>query len=144
MVHSGDAVAAGLVAGLARPGGNVTGSTYFARELTAKRLELLKEAMPRITQVALLVQPDNPFFRPALLEGLKISAKALKMGLQQVAIRGPNEFEAAFSAIAKSRVDAVMISEDTVFVTHVRAITDLAAKHQLPSLAQSVEISGAT
>jgi putative tryptophan/tyrosine transport system substrate-binding protein len=131
MAASGDAVAAGLVAGLARPGGNVTGSTYFVRELMVKRLELLKDAMPRITRVAVLVKPDNPFF--VQLRDLEISANALKLALQQVAAPGPNEFEAAFSAMAKSRVDAVLISEDAAFVTHVRALTDLAAKHRLLS-----------
>ena len=128
---SGDAVTAGLVASLARPGGNVTGSTYFVRELMAKRLELLRDVMPRITRVGVLVKPDNPFF--AQLHDLEISAKTLKLTLQQVAAPGPNEFEAAFSAMAKSRVDAVLISEDAAFITHVRAITDLAATHRLPS-----------
>ena len=60
MVHTGDAVAAGIVAGLERPGGNVTGMTYFLTELFAKRLELLRDAIPRMTRVATLVKPDNP------------------------------------------------------------------------------------
>ncbi|HEV2055334.1 MAG TPA: ABC transporter substrate-binding protein [Methylomirabilota bacterium] len=132
MVHSGDAVAAGIVAGLARPGGNITGSTYFLPQLMAKRLELLKAAMPHITQVAILVKPDNPFFVPAL-QGLEYPARALKIGLQQFDARGPNELQAAFSAMAKGRVDAVLVLEDAVFVTNVRAIADLAAKHRLPS-----------
>jgi putative tryptophan/tyrosine transport system substrate-binding protein len=132
MVHSGDAVAAGIVAGLAQPGGNITGSTYFLPELMAKRLELLKAAMPHITQVAILVKPDNPFFRPAI-HALEIRANALKLGLQQFEARSSNEFEAAFSAMAKNRIDAVVILEDAVFVSNARAIAHLAARHRIPS-----------
>jgi len=132
MVHSGDAVAAGLVAGLARPGGNITGSTYFLPQLMAKRLELLKAAIPHITQVAILVKPDNPFFVPAL-QALETAVNSLKLGLQQFEARGPNEFEAAFSAMAKNRIDAVVILEDGVFVSNARAIADLAARHRIPS-----------
>ena len=130
MALSGDPVAAGLVASLARPGGNVTGSTYFVRELMVKRLELLRDAVPRITRVAVLVKPDNPFFAQAL-PGLE--ANPMKLELQRFEARGPTELEVAFSAVAKSRVDAVLIPEDSVFITHVRAIADLAANHRLPS-----------
>jgi putative ABC transport system substrate-binding protein len=132
MVHSGDAVAAGLVASLARPGGNVTGSTYFLPELMAKRLELLKDVVPRITQVAILVKPDNPFFGTAL-PALETAAKSLKIGLQQFEARGPNEFKAAFLAMGKRGVDAVVILEDAVFVSNAKAIADFAAKQRLPS-----------
>ncbi len=132
MVHSGDAVAAGIVADLARPGGNITGSTYFLPQLMAKRLELLKTALPPITQAAVLVKPDNPFFGPAL-QALETAANSLKMKLHQFEARGPNEFEAAFSAMTKRRADAVVILEDAVFVSNARTIADLAAKHRLPS-----------
>jgi putative ABC transport system substrate-binding protein len=132
MALSGDPVAAGLVASLARPGGNITGSTYFVRELMVKRLELLKDAMPRITRVAVLVKPDNPFFAQAL-PGLERSANPLKLELRRVEARGPVELQVAFSALAKDRVDAVLVPEDSVFIIHVRAIADLAANHRLPS-----------
>jgi ABC-type uncharacterized transport system substrate-binding protein len=85
MVHSGDAVAAGIVASLARPGGNLTGMTYFVPELMAKRMEMLKDVMPRISQVAILVKPDNPFFGTAL-RALEIPAKVLEHKV--AAIRG--------------------------------------------------------
>ena len=88
--------------------------------------------MPRITRVAVLVKPDNPFFAQAL-PGLEISANPLKLELQRFEARGPTELEVAFSAVAKGRVDAVLIPEDSVFITHVRAIADLAANHRLPS-----------
>jgi putative ABC transport system substrate-binding protein len=132
MVHSGDAVAAGIVASLARPGGNLTGTTYFLPELMAKRIEMLKDVMPRISQVAILVKPDNPFFGTAL-RALEIPAKSLNIRLQQFEVRGPNDFGDAFAAMAKSGVDAVVILEDAVFVSNARAIADLAAKQRLPS-----------
>ena len=132
MVHTGDAVAAGIVAGLERPGGNVTGMTYFLTELFAKRLELLRDAIPRMTQVATLVKPDNPFFKPAI-RALKTGATTLKMHLREFVASGPDELHAAFSAMAQQRIDAVVILEDAVFVTNVRAIADLATKHRLPS-----------
>jgi len=98
----------------------------------AKRLELLKDIVPRITQVAVLVKSDNPFFDTAL-PALENPATSLKMGLQQFQARGPNELEAAFAAMAKARVEAVVILEDAVFVSNARAIADLAAKQRLPS-----------
>jgi putative ABC transport system substrate-binding protein len=131
MVHSGDAVAAGIVASLARPGGNLTGMTYFLPELMGKRIEWLKEVIPRITQVAILVKPDNPFFGTAL-RSLEISAKSLDVGLQQFEVRADG-FADAFAAMAKNSVDAVVILEDAVFVSNARAIADLAAKYRLPS-----------
>jgi ABC-type uncharacterized transport system substrate-binding protein len=132
MVHSGDAIITGLVAGLARPGGNVTGSTFFVPELMAKRLELLKNAFPNITQVATLVKPDNPLLRTPP-EALHLAAKSLKIELQQFEARGPEEFEAVFSAIARRRVDAVAILDDAVFIANARALADLASKQRLPS-----------
>ncbi len=132
MVHSGDAVAAGIVASLARPGGNLTGMTYFVPELMAKRMEMLKDVMPRISQVAILVKPDNPFFVTAL-RALEEPAKSLSIRLQRFEVRGPNDFEDAFAAMAKSSVDAVVILEDAVFVSNARAIAELAAKYRLLS-----------
>jgi ABC-type uncharacterized transport system substrate-binding protein len=132
MVHSGDAVAAGIVASLARPGGNLTGMTYFVPELMAKRMEMLKDIMPRISQVAILVKPDNPFFVTAL-RALEIPAKSLNIRLQRFEVRGPDDFEDAFAAMAKSGIDAVVILEDAVFVSNARAIADLAAKYRLLS-----------
>jgi putative ABC transport system substrate-binding protein len=131
ILYIGDAVAAGVVASLRQPGGNITGSTYFLPQLMAKRLELLKEAMPHITQVAILVKPDNPLFG-STLQALEIAASSLKIALQQFDAHEPGEFEAAFSAMAKRRVDAVVIQEDAVFLSNVRAIADLAARHALP------------
>ncbi|MGH6804295.1 MAG: ABC transporter substrate-binding protein, partial [Methyloceanibacter sp.] len=133
IAHVGDAVATGLVASLARPGGNITGSTFFGPELSAKLLELIKEAFPRTRQVAVLLFPDNPANGPSL-QAMEIAAKSLKVGLQPFEARGPKEFESAFSAMAKKRVDAVVITLGAMFQANPRAIADLAAKQRLPSI----------
>ena len=133
MAISGDAVATGLVVSLPRPGGNITGSTFFDPELSAKQIELLKEILPRITRVAVLVNPDNPVIGP-VFKAMEITAKSLKLGLQQFAVRGPNEFENAFSAMVKKRVEAVAIQEDGMLNANVRTAGDLTMKERLPSI----------
>ena len=132
MVHSGDAVAAGIVASLARPSGNLTGMTYFVPELMAKRMEMLKDVLPRISRVAVLVKTDNPFFATTL-RVLEVPAKSLNIGLQQFEVGSTKDFVDAFAAMAKGGVDAVMILEDAVFVSNAKAIADLAAKQRLLS-----------
>jgi ABC-type uncharacterized transport system substrate-binding protein len=131
ILYIGDAVAAGVVASLRQPGGNITGSTYFLPQLFAKRLELLKEVMPHITEVAILVKPDNPLY-VSMVQGLESTANSLNIGLQRFDVHRPSEFEAAFLAMAKRRVDAVLIAEDAVFLSNVGAIADLAARQSLP------------
>ena len=133
MAASGDAVATGLVASLARPGGNITGSVFFSPELSSKRLELLKEAVPRVTQVAYLMNPDNPVAQ-ANLKAMEITSRILKVGLRQSEARGPDEFENAFAAMAKQHVDALAISQDAMIISNAGVIGDLAAKRQLPSI----------
>ena len=144
MAGSGDAVATGLVASLARPGGNITGSTLFIPELMAKRLELLKEAMPRTGRVAVLVNPDNSANVP-VLKAMEVTAGSLKVELQKFEARGPNEFESAFSAMAKSGVGAVVVNDDALFNANARAIAGLAAKKRLPlaGTGEIAEVGGA-
>ena len=132
MANVGDPVASGLVASLARPGGNITGSTFFQPELVAKRIELFKEAMPRITQVAYLMNPDNTA-ATLNLRAMEITAKSLKVGLQPFPVRGPNDFDGAFAAMAKKRVDAVVINEEPMLMANLSAIADLAIKRRLLS-----------
>jgi len=131
ILYIGDAVAAGVVASLRQPGGNVTGSTYFLSELFAKRLELLKEAVPHVTEVAILVKPDNPLY-VSMVQGLENPANALNIRLQRFDAYRPSEFEAAFLAMSRRRVDAVVIAEDAVFLSNASAIADLAGRHSLP------------
>jgi len=108
MLNTGDAVATGLVASLAQPGGNITGSTVLSPELMAKRLELLKEALPRTRRVAVLLNPNNPA-QGLSFQAMETAARPLKMELQRLDVREAGEIESAFSAMAKQRVDAVAI-----------------------------------
>jgi putative tryptophan/tyrosine transport system substrate-binding protein len=132
MVNTGDAVATGLVASLARPGGNITGSTILSPELTAKRLELLKEAFPRTRQIAVLLNPDNPA-QIMSFQAMDATAKQLGIGLRRLDVRGVGEFESAFSTLEKQRADALVVSVDALFYLHGRTIAELAAKQRLPS-----------
>jgi len=131
MAGSGDAVASGLVASLARPGGNITGLTDRVPELRAKWLEFLKEAAPRTGRVAILVNPDNPATVPA--RALETTATSLNVELHKFGARRPHELENAFAAMAKNRIDAVLVNTDSVFNVNVRAIADLAMKRRLPA-----------
>jgi len=136
MATSGDAVAAGLIASLARPGGNVTGITFSSPELNAKRLELLKEIIPRISRVGVLLNPKNPMFDassgPAVL-AMKATANAMKITLQIFAAQGIDEFDSVISAMANARVDAMEIVEDGLFLASPKGIADLATKQKIPS-----------
>ena len=133
IANVGDAVAVGLVASLARPGGNVTGISFFNPEISAKRLELLKEAFPRIRQVAVLLNPENPINAP-ILQSMKATAQSARVELQNFEARGPIEFENAFSAMTRNHVDAVAIVEDPMLSANARAIADLAIEKRIPSI----------
>jgi putative ABC transport system substrate-binding protein len=131
MANVGDPVTVGLVASLARPGGNVTGSSFFNLELYGKQIELLKEVFPRAKRFAFLVNQDNPSSGPAYAaaEG---AAKLLKVELQRFATRGPDEFDSALSAMVNTRIDAVVVQNDAVLTTHAKTIAELAVKRRLP------------
>ena len=126
----GDAVAGGLVASLSRPGGNITGATYFAPELAAKQLELLKEAFPQTARVAVVVNPDNPAMGPTL-QAVESAARSLKLALEQFAVREPQDFDGAFVTIAKKRYQIALIIDDPITISNARALADLALKHRL-------------
>jgi putative ABC transport system substrate-binding protein len=131
MANVGDPVATGLVASLARPGGNVTGLSFFAPELASKRIALLKELMPQISRVGYLVNPANPSVVGPTLELMEITAKALKIDLQQFPVRGPGELETAFERMAQGHVEAVAVSEDAVLIANVPAIAALTTRRRL-------------
>ena len=131
---AGDPVAAGIVTSLARPGGNITGQSFFAPELDAKRIELVKELMPRMTRVAALVNPDNPSNIGPELRAMETAAQSLKLNLQQVAVRGPNEFESAFERIEQEHADAVVVSDDGMLIANFETIAALAAKRRFVSI----------
>ena len=127
-----DPIASGIVARLARSGGNITGSTYFNSELMAKRLEFLKEAFPRTKQVAVLLYPESPANGP-VLKAMETAARSLKMELQQYEVRDADRFESAFTAMVKKHIGAVVIFEDPIFFANATAIADLVVKKRLPA-----------
>ena len=133
MAIAGDAVLVGLVASLARPGGNITGSTFFNSELAVKRLELVRDVLPRVTKVARLVNPDNPGMGP-VFQAMEPAAKSLKLDLQSIEVRGPTDFEKAFKTMADRRVGAVVILEDGMINVNLQVIAALAAGARLPSI----------
>ena len=133
MAVSGDAVATGLIASLARPGGNITGTTYFDPELHAKRLELLKATVPRATRIGTLINPDNPQTMASTLPALRRAAESMKVELFLFEARSPSEFEGAILAMTKERVEAVEIADDPMFLGNLRAIADIVASRRLPS-----------
>jgi len=133
MAASGDAVATGLVASLARPGGNITGSTFFGPELHGKRVELLKQALPRISQVAILLNADNPSSAPNF-EAAERTARSLKVKVQKFEVRQAGELNAAFAAMVKRRAEAVVTSEEGMVIANAKVIADLALKSRLPSI----------
>jgi putative tryptophan/tyrosine transport system substrate-binding protein len=127
----GDAVGIGLVASLARPGGNVTGLSDPVPELYVKRVELLKEAVPGVGRIAVLANPTTR--TPAALKPLESAARSLKITIHRVDVQRPDEFERAFATMAERRLDAVMITQDRLLNVNVKKIADLAAKNRLPS-----------
>jgi putative tryptophan/tyrosine transport system substrate-binding protein len=132
MAIGADAVTTGLVQSLARPGGNLTGSTIISPEIYAKRLELLKAAVPRITHVAVLAREGSPDTGP-VLRPMETAARSLSLALKVTEVRGPDEFASAFAAIAAAGVDAIALTDVVMLITNSQAIADVAARYRLPS-----------
>ena len=132
----GDPVTSGLVASLARPGGNVTGLSSFAPELVGKCLEQLKQAVPGVDRVAALWQPGGLGKRTDkdVLKEAEVAALALGVRLQFVEARGPESFDRAFSEMTKARAGAVTVLPGSMFVNERRRLVDLAAKNRLPAV----------
>ena len=128
-----DPVATGFVASLARPGGNLTGLSLMAPELVGKQLEILKEVVPKVTRVAVLGNPANAGTAPQLRHA-QDAARALKVQLQPLEARAPNDIDRAFAAMTKEGAGAVVVLVDAMFVDQRTRIADLAARHRLPSV----------
>jgi len=129
----GDPVATGLVASLARPGGNVTGLTYMASGLAAKRLALLKEAVPKISRVLVLSYLVDPIAAPQVKE-LERAAHSLGVTLLVRDIRTADDLPAAFDAGARERADGVLTTAESLFIVQRQRVVQLAARHRLPGL----------
>ncbi|HEV2055927.1 MAG TPA: ABC transporter substrate-binding protein [Methylomirabilota bacterium] len=128
-----DPVATGLVASLARPGGNITGLSNMAPELVGKQLQMLKEVVPKASRVAVLWNPANPGNAPQLREA-EAAARTLGVRLQPVEARDPNDFDGAFAAMIRQQAGALIVLLDVMFTDHRTRIADLAAKSRLPAV----------
>jgi putative tryptophan/tyrosine transport system substrate-binding protein len=128
----GDAVSTGLVRSLARPGGNVTGLSGFAPELTGKQLELIREILPRATRVALLANGGNTA-TAAVIRSTESAAARLGVRLHVATVRQPGELDTTFETIARARSDALIVAVDPMFSDQRQRIVELAARHRLPT-----------
>jgi len=131
MMHTPDPVQLGLVASLARPGGNITGTTTLSVDLSIKQLELLKELVPRASRIALLSNPDNPW-HPLVVKGLRDESRLAGVRLEMIEVRRPGDFDNAFQAMARKRAQGVLILADPMTFAHRSRLAKLAAKHHLP------------
>ena len=131
MVAVGDPVATGLVASLARPGGNITGLTSTSEELDGKRLELLRQVIPRLSHVAVFWNPENPTLLTSLKE-MRTAGQTLRMKVQILEVRTPGELEETFKAIVRERPGALLVMADRLFLHNRQRIMDFAAKQRLP------------
>jgi len=144
MAFGADAVKRGIVADLARPGGNITGMTNMGAELYGKRLELLKETVPKLARVAFLWSPTNPDADEQFKE-VEAVARFLRVEVQSLAVKGPDDFEGAFQAATKKRAQALLLGGGGFFGAHYKRIVELAAKNRLPGMyiqARFVEAGG--
>jgi putative ABC transport system substrate-binding protein len=128
-----DPVRLGLVASLARPGGNVTGVYFFIYELAAKRLTLLRELLPTANRVAVLVNPANAAHTESTLRDVEEAASAIGLQTQMASAGTVREIDAAFSAIVSNRIDALFVLPDPFFITRRVQLVQLAARHAIPA-----------
>ena len=138
MATSGDPVGIGLIASLARPGGNVTGNSILGPEVIGKRLELLKEILPGVSRIAVLSNPTNPMYA-FHVRAAGAAAKTLGVALQVLEARGPDDFERVFEAATSGRADALLVFGDPVLTANRTRPANLATKSRLPA---PYELSG--
>jgi len=136
MISSVDPVAAGYVESFARPAGNITGLAWLVRDLSAKRVELLKELLPKISRVGVLWDADGP--GPAIaVKEYEEAARAFKLEFRSLAVRGPDpDFNGTFQAAKSARLDAVIVVANPLMAQHAKEVFELAAKFRLPSMTE--------
>jgi putative ABC transport system substrate-binding protein len=137
MTNVGAPVSLGIVASLARPGGNITGLSQMSPDLTGKRLELLKEILPKVTRVGFIRNPDNPGMTLRFKEA-QVAAPALGIALQSLDVRSPNELTAAFAAATKEHADALMVPAP-IAARYEKQIADFAERKRLPWTCDTME-----
>ena len=144
MVSVGDPVGMGLIASLARPGGNITGLSTINVDLSGKWLELLRVALPKLSRVAVLVHPGHPV-HPDMLKNIQAAAKTTGVNVSPVQASTAGQIEAAFGAMKQERAGALIVLPDPFFLTQARQIAELALKNHLPTMSgtgDSVEAGG--
>jgi putative tryptophan/tyrosine transport system substrate-binding protein len=128
----GDAVSQGLVPSLAHPGGNVTGVSGFSPELTAKRLQLIREILPRAARIAILANPENPN-TASVVRATEMAARQQQIELDVIDIRDPTQLEGAFTKLTLQRADAFLLVADPMLYSQSQRIVEMAARHRLPT-----------
>ena len=136
MISSVDPVVAGYVESFAHPGGNITGLAWLLRDISAKRVELLKELLPKLSRVGILWDADGP--GPAIaVKEYKAATRAFKIELQSLGVRGPNpDFAGAFQTAKTARLDALIVVANPLMAQHAKEVFELAAKYRLPSMTE--------
>jgi putative ABC transport system substrate-binding protein len=137
-ISVGDPVRVGLVASLARPGGNITGNTILGPDIVAKRLQILRELIPSVSRLAFLWNPDNGS-NAAQVEEIRTVLPALNMALISVEVRGVADFDSAFAAMLRARPDAFQMTNDPFHQIHVKRIIDFVGQSRLPGMYQTRE-----
>jgi len=132
MAIVGNPEQSGLVSSLSRPGGNITGSSFFWADVAAKRLELMKEALPALARAAILINPDNPAMR-SLLRGVESRGREINVALQTLNVRSLDEIDPALK-LTKPQVEAVIVIEDGLFLANPKRVAELITSSQLPSI----------
>ena len=133
---AGDPVQIGLVASLARPGGNVTGATFYAAQLTSRQLEMLHQLVPKAATIGVLINPNGPAANvEPQVRNLELAAKALALRLRVLKVASELDASAAFDTLARERVDALFVTTDALFSRQLRdPLVGLAARHRLPTI----------
>ena len=142
MAVPSDAIGSGFIASLARPGGNITGLTSIFAEVSAKRLELFKEALPKITRVAVLADPTRPW-HSAVMKALEETARSLRLKLQLLDVRQPGDLDSASSTFSRNKAEALFLAPNPVFFVHRKRLAEFSSKHGLPSSCVSAEFAEA-
>jgi len=133
MASTADAVGTGLVTSLARPGGNVNGHSLFLPQISAKKIEILRESLPRARLLAMPLNPANPANAQAI-QGVEEGARTVGFELFRVEVRAPDEFDTAFASIAKRGCDAVFLYDDAMLYAHVQDLAQAAARYRVPAI----------
>ena len=135
-----DPVAPGLIASLARPGGNITGITEMAPQLSGKRLSLLKDTVPTLSRVAVFSNPSNPAYAP-ILKDLEAAAQTMGLDLRRVEVRVPEDFEGAFETAVRHGAGALITPGDPLVTNRPKMVADLGLKYRLPTMGENKEMA---